>query len=47
MVRDHDVLVSTAGMDGEATRVVSTKVTDGRNLEKDLVGLDLEQQLLR
>ena len=47
MVHDHDVLVSTAGTDREATRVVSIKFTDGQDLEKELVGSDLGQRLLR
>ena len=29
VVCNHDVLVSTMGTDGEATRVVSIKLTDG------------------
>ena len=47
VVRNQDVLVSTIGTDREATRVFSIKLTDGRDLEKELIGLDLGQQLLR
>ena len=47
VVRDHELLVSTAVTDREVTRVVSIQFTDGRNLEKELVGSDLGQQLLR
>ena len=34
MLRNHDVLVSTAGMYGEETCVISIQFTDGRDLEK-------------
>ena len=39
VVRDHDVLVSTAGTDGEATCVVSIKFNDGRDSDNELVGV--------
>ena len=44
MLRDHDRLVSTAGMDGEVTRVVIIQFADGSNLEKYFIGLDLGQK---
>ena len=47
VVRNHDVLVSTMGTDGEATRVFTIRLTDGHDMEKELIGLDLGQQLLR
>ena len=45
MVRDHDVLVSNAGIDGEANCVISIQFTDGHDLEKELVGSDLGNRL--
>ena len=47
VVRNHDLLVSTAGTDREATCVVSIQFTDGNDLEKELVVLDLGHRILR
>ena len=47
VVCNHEILVSTAVMDREAICVVSIKSTDGRDLEKDIVGSDLGHRLLR